>query len=233
MVGNLAEPNVTVIAPKELEIDVLLRLMGVEKKTYHNVDASEMIDISVDKFDITIYPVPVNHINTLKSFAYKIHFDKKVLYYSGDSNEIPKDILKSLNEGQIDLFFQDTCKAEYEGNPHLSLNKLDKLVNQNMRDRVYCMHLDVGFDVSRAKQLGFNVVTSEDTNKNNNKVIVFDGYEHIGIQKNVCGNSPTIIGHRLEPDFISRYGTLEETMEDFDLTKEKVEECYRYVKEFE
>jgi ribonuclease BN (tRNA processing enzyme)/uncharacterized protein (DUF433 family) len=229
MVGNLAEPNVTVIAPKELEIDVLLRLMGVKKEMYHSDEINEMINISNDKFDITVYPIPVTHIDTLKSFAYKIHFNKKVMYYSGDSNEIPENILKSLNEGQIDLFYQDTCKAEYEGNPHLSLTKLDKLVNQNMKDRVYCMHLDVGFDVEKAKQLGFNVAASE----MNNKTIVFDGYSHIGIQKNVCGNRPTIIGHRLEPKFISVYGTVEETMEDFDISKEKVEESRRYAIEFE
>jgi uncharacterized protein (DUF433 family) len=133
-----------------------------------------------------------------------------------------------LNEGQIDVFYQDTCQADYEGNPHLSLNKLDKLVNQNMKERVRCMHLDVNFDVSEAKQLGFNVVTS-----NIKHTIIFDGYKHIGIQKNVCGNSPTIIGHRLEPRFISVYGTVEETMEDFDLTREEVEESYKYIKEID
>lgn len=67
--------------------------------------------------------------------------------------------------------------------------------------------------------------------ENNNK-IRFDTFKHIGIQKRVCGGLPTIIGHRLEPRFIVSYGTIEEAMEDFDLEREKVEECHRFMKEF-
>ena len=228
MIGNLAEANVTVIAPKELEIEALLRLMGVEKETYHLLETNKEISITNGEFDLTAEPLPITHVNTLNSFAYKIKYESKTIYYSGDANEIPEEILKALNEGQIDLFYQDTCKAEYEGNPHLSLNKLAKLVNTDMRERVHCMHLNVGFDIEKAKQLGFKIAS-----ENKNNTIIFDDYKHIGIQKGVCGSRPTIIGRRIEPRHIKMYGSIEEIIEDYDLTREQVEECLKYSKEFE
>lgn len=66
----------------------------------------------------------------------------------------------------------------------------------------------------------------------NNDKIRFDAFKHIGIQNQVCGGRPTIIGHRLEPKFIVSYGTIEEAMEDFELEREKVEECHRFIHEF-
>lgn len=61
--------------------------------------------------------------------------------------------------------------------------------------------------------------------------IKFEGYSHIGIQKGVCGSRPTIVGRQLEPEFIVRYGTIEEAIEDFDLERKKVEECHRFMQE--
>lgn len=62
-----------------------------------------------------------------------------------------------------------------------------------------------------------------------NKVKLIEGFKYICIQEGVCGSEPTIIGTRLEPKQIVVYGTKEEAMEDFDLTKEQVDECYIYV----
>lgn len=57
----------------------------------------------------------------------------------------------------------------------------------------------------------------------------FVGYNHIGVKKGVCGGEPIILGTRLEPKRIVKYGTKNEIIEDFGLTIEQVEECYRFI----
>ncbi|PKG23316.1 MBL fold metallo-hydrolase [Niallia nealsonii] len=156
--NKLAEANVCVYAPNDLNIKPLLRMMGVEEHTYKLIEFSELTEYQYADFHIDFEPIKVPHVKELKSYGYIIHYDNKTIYYSGDCNEIPANILNRQNNGGFDLFYQDTCIAEYEGNVHLSLKKLDKLMDAKAREKVYCMHLDNGFNEEDAKKLGFNVV---------------------------------------------------------------------------
>lgn len=54
------------------------------------------------------------------------------------------------------------------------------------------------------------------------------GFSFIGQTEGVCGGEP-IIGTRLQPKQIVQYGTKEEAMLDFDLSREQVEECYLFM----
>lgn len=157
--GKLFEPSVTVFAPYDLKIKHLLKMMGVEGNTYKLIQFSESAGFHYDDFHIRFTPVTVKHVEELNCFGYIIHYNNKVIYYSGDSNMIPESILTAFENGEFDLFYQDTCKADYEGNVHLSLRKLDELIEFNLRDKVYCMHLDNGFNKVEAQELGFNVVS--------------------------------------------------------------------------
>lgn len=60
--------------------------------------------------------------------------------------------------------------------------------------------------------------------------IRIDGYEHLGRNKYVCSGDVTIVGTRIRPNDILNYGSIEETMLDFSLTKEEVLESLEYVK---
>ncbi|MGE6347939.1 MBL fold metallo-hydrolase [Bacillus mycoides] len=155
--GEPMQPNVTVFAPYDLKIRHLLEMMGVEKKTYSLSQFYENGGVHYGDFHINFKAIPVPHVAELDCFGYLISHQNKLVYYSGDSNDIPQHILHDFDKGKIHLFYQDTCKADYEGNVHLSLRKLNDLIWVN-RDRVYCMHLDNGFDVKEAEELGFNVV---------------------------------------------------------------------------
>lgn len=158
--GKLAVPNVTVFAPYDLKIRYLLRMMGLEENTYNLVQFDKSAGIHNKDFHIRFEPVSVTHVKELDCFGYKIWYNNSFIYYSGDSNEIPEDILELLNDGEFNYFYQDTCKADYEDNVHLSLRKLDELVSYVAREFVYCMHLDDGFNRKEAEELGFNVVST-------------------------------------------------------------------------
>lgn len=160
--GEMFKPSVTVIAPAQLSQNItkVLEGMGVPKNTYYDYLITTKGEINRSNFNIKFEVVLVTHMEGMISFAYVFYYEGKRVYYSGDSNEISGLILESLNFGEFDLFYQDTSKLDYDGNVHLSLNKLTDLVDESVRDKVYCMHLDKSFDIEEAKKLGFNVVKS-------------------------------------------------------------------------
>jgi ribonuclease BN (tRNA processing enzyme) len=159
--GEMLKVNLTVLAPEELGIKNILESMGVEKELYKLTTVKDgLTNIISGKFDIVVNPVPVTHVKELSCFGYIIFYKDKVAYYSGDSNEIPENILRELHSDAFDVFYQDTSKLDYPENNHLSLRKLTELVDTEFRDIVFCMHLDPSFDKDEARSLGFNVVST-------------------------------------------------------------------------
>lgn len=135
------------------EIKELLKLMGHDKEyILQEIEVNLMFNIS----NLKVKFIPVSHMSIMNCYSLNISDEDKKIYYSGDSNDIPKEIIDDLNE--IDEFYQDTCMAEYEGNIHLSLRKLCELVPDRYRRKVYCMHIDNNGLIGRAQKEGFNVV---------------------------------------------------------------------------
>jgi len=162
---HMIEPRqtakVTIITPKALTEDVkfILNKEGVPESQYTSIEIEECYKPE-NLVDITyIKPYKVQHVPHLKCFAYLMEIDGKRVYYSGDCNMVPDEILAEMLAGNIDLFYQDTSKADFDGNVHLSLRKLTELIPASLRNRVYCMHLDQAFSVEEAKELGFHVVS--------------------------------------------------------------------------
>lgn len=159
--GELGVPKVTVLSPFDIEIRSLLKLNGVRDEFYNLKQFyKEMRLTHKEDFEIDIEAVQATHVDELNCYGYVLKYLNQTAYYSGDSNSIPFHILQKLESDEFNYFYQDTCKLHYDGNVHLSLQNLDKLVKSDYRNLVYCMHLDNGFDVDEAKNLGFNVVTS-------------------------------------------------------------------------
>ncbi len=60
---------------------------------------------------------------------------------------------------------------------------------------------------------------------------LISGYKHIGIQEDVCGSRPTIIGHRIEPRHMKGL-TLDEAWEIWQyLTMEQIQEAIKFAEE--
>lgn len=152
--------KVTILTPKDLTEDIneILKKVGITNNQYTSVEIEGEYRPESLMGITSIKPYKVTHVPHLQCYAYLMKINGQVMYYSGDSNEIPADILEKLKNGSIDLFYQDTSKADFEGNVHLSLRKLEELVPVSCRERVYCMHLDEGFSKEEAIGLGFHVV---------------------------------------------------------------------------
>jgi ribonuclease BN (tRNA processing enzyme) len=138
---------------------LILTEMGVDP-TIYDVDFSREGRIEFESIGIMFFEsIRVIHAPKMEAYAYKLVVGGKRIYYSGDTNMIPKDIVDDLHRGAFDLFYQDVCTLDYPGNVHLSVARLTQLILEEFRDRVWCMHLDERADEDVLLELGFNVTT--------------------------------------------------------------------------
>ena len=81
-----------------------------------------------------------------------------IIYYSGDTRDLK--VIKTLinSENKIYKMYIDTTTANYPGNVHLYIGLLAEIIPNNLKEKVYCMHLNNHECILRAKELGFNVV---------------------------------------------------------------------------
>lgn len=142
--------------PEPLRMKSLLTIFGVPEDGYSLEDStvftlSEWLEASF---------VPLEHADTMPSYGLLIKMPQMSLWYSGDSKEVPSDILESFLRGEIDVFYQDTSGLDYPGTLHMSLDRMQALIPQLMRHRVVCMHQDESFSQEKAAELGFRVAVS-------------------------------------------------------------------------
>lgn len=147
----------TLFFPNRELLDVILRCMGVKSEFYNIVDTDKAL-IENNGLNLEISFFTSSHVDTIPSYGIMLKIGDCTIFYSGDSNNISNFVLKSLEEGKIDYLYHDTCAVDYDGNPHLSLERLESYIKPELRHKVYCMHIDSQFDKEKAKSLGFNVV---------------------------------------------------------------------------
>lgn len=158
---EIGKPKVYVYADYALNVEDFLILNGVITKTHYVAVLTFIGNTHFESFnvfdDVNYTPFFTTHVDELESTGFILSIDDKCIYYSGDTSHISQFDIDALKDNVYDYMYVDTCKADYEGNVHLSLRKLTELIPEYLRHKVYCMHLDAGFDVTEAKGLGFNV----------------------------------------------------------------------------
>ena len=149
----------------------LLEIMGVTDEHCEFDNCVFDPTVVIENLDLGLFFMENNHVKELMTFGIllvknpSLEEHECIIYYSGDSCNIEDNILEGFKTGQIDYLYQDTCKADYDGNVHLSLRRLEEVIPQELRKNVYIMHTDEGFDFDKAKELGFNVAEMEGENK--------------------------------------------------------------------
>lgn len=91
---------------------------------------------------IYIGPIKTQHCDDIPSIGYLINSGFFTIYYSGDSYDIPNKILEDFKSGKIDYIYQDVCGLDYPNNPHMHVEKLFKMIPENLKEKVYTMHYD-------------------------------------------------------------------------------------------
>lgn len=161
--GEFAKKKVVVHSLLSTGAKDVLRLNGVLENVHYDYATLRHDTITtIPSLKTTIVNCfETKHVDELNSFGFELSIEGSTILYTGDASDLDEDILEAINTNFFDYAFIDTCKADYNGNVHLSLRKLTELIKSEARDRVYCMHLDEGFDRKEARKLGFNVVVND------------------------------------------------------------------------
>ncbi len=139
--------------PESERIRTLLTIFGVPEEVY-SLDGS--LEFGLEE-NLRARFVLLEHADTMRSYGILATQGNRSFWYSGDSRQIPPEILDSFLAGQIELFYQDTSGADYPDSLHMSLERLKILIPQGLRHRVVCMHQDEAFNPMEAERLGFRI----------------------------------------------------------------------------
>lgn len=132
--------KVTVIHPNN-NIVKLLDLTGIERECY---DFYNDIPEGLQK-EISLTPIPVEHVKNMASYGYIIEANNQRIYFSGDAANVPDQVIDELEANRLDRMYQDTSSEDHENPTHCSFNLLKKLIKQEFRHKVFCVHLDRDF----------------------------------------------------------------------------------------
>ena len=147
-----------IVIPKENKyldsIKNILNGMGVDEDAYEFINDIDL-DNKFDLFDNIRY-VETTHSDHITSYSIIFEKDNRVIYYSGDTNEL--DTVKSIIHGDknIDKIYIETCSERLDS--HIYYEDLLEVIPKNLRDRVYCMHLDTMDIVDKLEENGFKIV---------------------------------------------------------------------------
>ena len=146
-----------IIYPNKEVMENYLRIIGVTPEMYKLIsqDKVTLRDKSLGNFNIEF--INSSHVDTMAAYSFLLTISENTIYYSGDSNNIEKDIITRFINKEIDYIYQDTCGLDYKGNGHLYIKKLSSLIPLECRDRVYCMHLDGHISEEEILEEGFKI----------------------------------------------------------------------------
>lgn len=145
-----------VFFPQKAIMESFLANVGVSSKQYefNSLASAEINDVNLGKVNINF--LPVKHTDTIPTYGFIMNLNGSAFYYSGDSNNLSSAIIDKLKSGEIKRIYHDTCGLDYSGNPHLSIKKLCETVPEELRSKVYCMHLDENITEKQIRDSGFN-----------------------------------------------------------------------------
>ena len=145
------EKKITIVYP-EKSLWSLLGLMGIDPNAYEAVET----DLFTTN-EMQAQAIPVKHAEDIHCYGYVITCDGKKIYYSGDSYEIPQEILNQCYKREITMIYQDTTEFTSDHKSHCTLEDLEKYIPKDLRKYVFCMHFTTDF-TEKLKTKGFGYI---------------------------------------------------------------------------
>lgn len=124
------------------DIKTLMRINGNVDEQFSINTFSPQISISQSLGHLYSRFVETEHVQELKCYGILLSYKGERIYFSGDSKSIPKEILERLKNGMIDSYYQDISKFDFEGNPHMSIDRFVKEYKKQIHSnvKVYLYH---------------------------------------------------------------------------------------------
>lgn len=145
--------KITVVYP-EPSLWQLLRLMGIAPEAYEAVETDHF-----EAEGMCAQAIAVKHADDIHCYGYVIECAGEKIYYSGDSYEIPKEILDAFYDRRITSIYQDTTEFTSAHRSHCPLEELETYIPEDLRKYVFCMHFTTDF-TEKLKKKGFGYIQS-------------------------------------------------------------------------
>ena len=134
----------------------LIRIFGCTNDMYSVVYEDEF----VNKYSLfnSIKYMKTNHVLQISSYGILFNTNVGALYYSGDTSDLDNisDLINS--DVVIDKIYVDTTSSDVANNVHVYIGNLYELIPIDLRNKVYCMHVNDKKCCDMAIEFGFNVV---------------------------------------------------------------------------
>ena len=102
-----------------------------------------------------------SHCDELSCYGLLFATPNGLIYYSGDTREI-ETVKSIIASGQnIDKLYIDTTTVNFPGNVHLYIGILQEQIPEEIKSKIYCMHVNNDQCIEQAKKVGFNVVETQ------------------------------------------------------------------------
>lgn len=124
-------------------INYLLHINGNTKDQYTIQELNCQTTISNSFGNLHWHYVETEHVDNLDCFGICIVYKENIIYYSGDSKSLPKEISDKIKEGKLTHYYQDISLAHYEGNVHMSeklFNEIVRPILENKNVKIFFYH---------------------------------------------------------------------------------------------
>lgn len=144
--------NVNVIYPNQNKLNLLIKLFGVERCNFKTLNPCDCKDFYIKEY-------PQEHYS-MEAFGYLIKTNGKIIYYSGDTKSVPKEVLNLLLEDKIDYFYQDLRKDLNDY--HICIEEISNMIPKKYFKKINCMHFNSEEEISEIESKGFSIVKKKE-----------------------------------------------------------------------
>ena len=137
------------------DIKVYLRIQGVLEEDYNLIDVSNYTNYNTFN---SIEFIETLHTSKLHCYGIKFNTNEGIIYYSGDTRNLDNIINIIHSNDNIDKIYVDTSSEYVEDSVHVYIEDLKEEIPVNLRDRIYCMHINDNKCIDLIEEYGFNIV---------------------------------------------------------------------------
>lgn len=149
--------EVNVIFPIKTLPYMLLQIYGIDESLFKVKLPEEVDGYYIKEYEQLHGDVDVDgNIVSMPSYGYHVVNDNDNFFYSGDTCIISDIILEKFKSKEIKIMYHEVTTDGYKS--HMQLENLVKIIPVEDRQRVVCMHMGDGVDVSKIKKFGLESV---------------------------------------------------------------------------
>ena len=136
---------------------MLLDIYGISEKLYSVKTPKEIEEYYIKEYEQLHGDVGDNgEIIPMPSYGYHVINDNDNFFYSGDTCVISDIILEKFKSKEIKIMYHEVTTDGYKS--HMQLENLVEIIPFEDRQRVVCMHMGDGVDVSEIEKFGLESV---------------------------------------------------------------------------